>query len=80
MFYVYLLKSESHPKQPYVRSTCDLRQRLRDHNQGRCSQTAKFRPWIVIAYFAFVHEQTAIAFEKYLKSGWGRAFINRHFL
>ena len=80
MFYVYLLKSESPPRQPYVGSTCDLRRRLRDDNQGRCSHTAKFRPWIVIAYFAFVHEQTAIAFEKHLKSGSGRAFINRHFL
>ena len=78
MFYLYLLKSESHPRQPYVGSTCDLRQRLRDHNQGLCSHTARFRPWIVIAYFAFVHEQTAIALEKYLKSGSGRAFINRH--
>jgi putative endonuclease len=80
MFYVYLLKSESHPKQPYVGSTRDLRQRLRDHNEGRCPHTAKFRPWTLIAYFAFLQERTAIAFEKYLKSGSGRAFINRHFL
>ena len=80
MFYVYLLKSESHPRQPYIGSTCDLPQRLRDHNEWRCSHTSKFRPWIVIAYFAFVQEQTAIAFEKYLKSGSGRAFINRPFV
>ena len=34
------------------------------------------RPWILIAYFAFQQEKTAIAFEKYkyLKSGSGRAF------
>jgi putative endonuclease len=80
MLYVYLLKLESHPTQPYVGSTCDLRQRLRDHKEGRCSHTAKFRLWIVIAYFAFVHEQTAIALEKYLQSGSGRTFINRHSL
>jgi putative endonuclease len=80
MFYVYLLKSESHPKQPYVGSTRDLRQRLGDHNEGRCPHTAKFRPWTLIAYFAFLQERTAIAFEKYLKSGSGRAFIKRHFL
>ena len=42
--------------------------------------TAKFRPWILLAYFAFANEKTAIAFEKYLKSGSGRAFMNRHFL
>lgn len=79
MFYVYLLKSESHPKQPYIGSTRDLPHRLRDHNEGRCPHTAKFRPWTLIAYFAFMQERTGIAFEKYLKSGSERAFINRHF-
>jgi predicted GIY-YIG superfamily endonuclease len=63
MYYVYLLKSESHPKQPYVGSTRNLRQRLKDHNEGRCLHTAKFRPWILVAYFAFAQEKTAIAFE-----------------
>jgi len=80
MYYVYLLRSESHPKQLYVGSTRDLRQRLKDHNEGRCPYTAKFRHWILVAYFAFAQEKGAIAFEKYLKSGSGRAFINRHFL
>ena len=80
MYYVYLLKSESHPNQAYVGSTCDLRQRLKEHNEGRSPHTAKFRPWTLIAYFAFAQEKTAIAFEKYLKSGSGRAFIRRHFL
>jgi putative endonuclease len=80
MYYVYLLKSQSHPRQPYVGSTHDLRQRLTHHNEGRSPHTAKFRPWLLIAYFAFEEGKTAIAFEKYLKSGSGRAFINRHFL
>ena len=80
MYYVYLLKSHSQPKQPYVGPTRDLRQRLKDHNEGRSPHTAKFRPWILIAYFAFAQERTAIAFERYLKSGSGRAFIRRHFL
>lgn len=47
---------------------------------GQCGDTAKFRPWIVTAYFAFVHEHTAIAFEKHLKSGSGHAFMNWHFV
>ena len=80
MYYVYLLKSQSQPKQPYVGSTRDLRQRLKDHNEGRSPHTAKFRPWILIAYFAFAQKRTAITFERYLKSGSGRAFIRRHFL
>ncbi len=80
MHYVYLLNSESHPRQPYWGSTGDSRQRLKDHNEGRSPHTAKFRPWILVAYFAFVQKQTAIEFEKYLKSGSGRAFMRRHFL
>lgn len=80
MYYVYLLKSQSCPKQPYVGSTRNLRQRFKVHNEGRSPHTAKFRPWTLIAYIAFAEEKTAIAFEKYLKSGSGRAFIRRHLL
>jgi putative endonuclease len=80
MYYVYLLKSQAHPTQPYIGSTRDLRQRLTEHNEGHSPHTAKFRRWILVAYFAFAHEEMAIAFEKYLKSGSGRAFAKRHFL
>jgi predicted GIY-YIG superfamily endonuclease len=80
MFYVYLLKSQSPLKRLYVRSTRDPRQRVRDDNEGRCRRTAKFRPWILIACFAILHERIAIAFEKYHESGSGRPFINRYFL
>jgi len=80
MHYVYLLQSQSQPKQLYVGSTRDLPQRFKEHNEGRSPHTAKFRPWTLIAYFAFAQERTAIAFEKYLKSDSGRAFVRRHFL
>jgi putative endonuclease len=79
MYYVYLLKSESYPRQPYVGSTSNLKQRLKKHNEGRSPHTAKFRPWVLVTYFAFANEKTANSFEKYLKSGSGRAFVNRHF-
>ena len=80
MHYLYLLKSETHPIKQYIGSTRDVRGRLKAHNEGRSPHTAKFRPWLLVAYFAFANEKTALAFEKYLKSGSGRAFINRHFL
>jgi predicted GIY-YIG superfamily endonuclease len=51
-------------KQPYVGLTGDLRQRLKDHNEGRSPHTARFRPWLLLAYFAFVQEETAINFEE----------------
>ena len=79
MYYVYLLKARSRPTQPYIGSSYDLRQRLRAHNESRSLHTAKFRPWVLIAYFAFAEEKTAVAFERYLKSGSGRSFVNRHF-
>jgi predicted GIY-YIG superfamily endonuclease len=80
MYCVYLLKSKSSPRKQYVGSMRDLRQRLKAHSETRSPHTAKFRPWLLIAYFAFAEEKTAVAFEKYLKSGSGRSFINRHFL
>lgn len=40
---------------------------------------AKFTPWELVAYFAFTEKEKAAAFEKYLKSGSGRAFAIRHF-
>jgi predicted GIY-YIG superfamily endonuclease len=79
MFYVYLLRSEPEPNQVYVGRTTDLRVRFADHNAGRSTHTAKYRPWRLVSYHAFAKEQRAIAFEVYLKSGSGRAFRRRHF-
>ena len=77
MHYVYLLQSKSQQQQ-YIGLTRDLRERLRQHNDASSPHTKKFCPWTLVAYFAFKDEATAIAFEKYLKSGSGRAFIKRH--
>ena len=71
MYYVYLLQSRSRPTQRYIGSTCDLRQRLKQHNEGRSPHAAKFRPWTLRAYVAFADEKTAVTFERYLKSGSG---------
>jgi len=77
MKYVYLLQSISHPDQRYVGLTSDLLKRLAAHNAGQSPHTEKFRPWEIVTYLAFVHEEKAVAFEKYLKSGSGRAFANK---
>jgi putative endonuclease len=60
-------------------STDDLRARLAKHNAGEVPHTSKYRPWRLRTYIAFDDEQRAIAFEKYLKSGSGRAFAKKHF-
>lgn len=80
MVYVYLIESVHQRKQHYVGFTENLKQRLTDHNDGKSPHTLKFRPWHLVAYFGFAEEQTARDFEKYLKSGSGKAFLNKHFI
>lgn len=50
------------------------------HNSGGSIHTAKYRPWRLITYLGFQNKNTAIQFEKYLKSQSGRAFITKRFL
>ena len=75
--YVYLLRSTSHPEQRYVGLADDLRARLGQHNAGEVPHTAKFRPWALQSYSAFLTRDQAARFERYLKSGSGQAFANR---
>lgn len=77
MKYVYLLQSISHPNQRYVGLTADIDKRLAAHNAGQSTHTAKFRPWMLVSYLAFIDEDRAAAFERYLKSGSGRAFADK---
>ena len=79
MKYVYLLQSLSHPDQRYVGLTSDLKKRLAAHNAGQSLHTSKYRPWQVVTYLAFSNHKNAVAFEKYLKSGSGRAFAEKRF-
>ena len=79
-YYVYLLKSQSHPDQIYVGFTRDLRERFRRHNQHDSPHTAKFAPWILVSYFAFSEKETALDFERYLKSHSGKAFTAKRLL
>ncbi|MBL9217152.1 MAG: GIY-YIG nuclease family protein [Opitutaceae bacterium] len=79
MIYVYLLESVHDRNQRYVGITADLKKRLADHNAGRSPHTSKHKPWSLVAYTAFADETTAAAFERYLKSGSGRTFLQRHF-
>ena len=78
MHYVYLLQSESYPSERYTGLTADLKVRLAVHNNGGVLHTSKFRPWRLQTYLAFRTREQAAAFERYLKSGSGRAFANRH--
>jgi len=78
MRYVYILQSESFPEQFYTGQTDDLKNRLKNHNAGLSLATKPYIPWKIISYHAFADIQTALKFEKYLKSGSGQEFSKRH--
>jgi putative endonuclease len=79
MIYVYILQSLSAPNRFYEGITEDLKARLKKHNAGQVSHTSKYLPWKMKNYFAFEDRAKAYAFERYLKSGSGRAFAKKHF-
>lgn len=76
--YVYILQSEADPNRHYIGVTTDLKIRLAKHNCGAVSHTSKFVPWKIATAIAFTDQTKAAAFERYLKSGSGRAFARRH--
>ncbi len=78
MKYVYILESFD-SEHFYGGITDDLRARLAKHNSGEVPHTSKYGPWRMRTYVAFADASLAVAFEKYLKSGSGRAFAKKHF-
>jgi putative endonuclease len=79
-YYEYIPRSKTHPEQTYIGSTSDLRKRLSEHNSGKSIHTNKFKPWDLTAYIALPEKLLAEKFERYLRSGSGRASANRHLL
>ena len=77
--FVYVLKTEPGLRATTSGSPSNVQQRLSWHNQGRCTHTAKHRPWRTHVVVEFHDEAHATRFERYLKSGSGRAFAERHF-
>jgi len=75
-WYVYILKcvNTSH----YVGHTSDIKRRLFEHNSGKVHYTMDKRTVKLVTFFAFTDKYKAICFEKYLKSGSGISFRNRH--
>lgn len=78
MFYVYIIKDSNGKK--YTGYTKDLQRRLIFHNRSGTLHTSKSKEWSLVFYCAFRSKLTAMQFEKYLKSGSGISFMNRHFL
>jgi len=76
---VYILRSGKDPSRHYVGLTSDITERLWWHNCGPGGgHTESGRPWSVVVSIEFRTEDVARRFERYLKSGSGRAFAKRH--
>ncbi len=76
MYYVYSLKCKSGY---YVGCTNNIQDRIVRHNKGDVMATSGRLPVSLEFYFSIEDKYKAFAFEKYLKSGSGRAFIKKHF-
>jgi predicted GIY-YIG superfamily endonuclease len=77
MYYVYSLKCKDGF---YVGCTDDLKDRLSRHQKGNVPATVNRLPLELDFYFAIKDKYKAFDFEKYLKSGSGRAFLKKHFI
>ena len=77
--FVYIIRSINEPARHYVGLTDNVHERLATHNQRGSTHTAKHRPWQLVAAIEFADASVAVRFERYLKSGSGRAFAKRHF-
>jgi predicted GIY-YIG superfamily endonuclease len=80
MYYVYILMHKQDGSL-YKGWTTDINRRLREHEHKTTQTTArKNGDYELVWYCAFPTKMQAIQFEKYLKSGSGRAFANKRLL
>ncbi|MEZ4804059.1 MAG: GIY-YIG nuclease family protein [Bacteroidia bacterium] len=78
MWHVYILKCNDETY--YTGCTGDLEERISRHRRGSVQYTSSRLPIELISYISFTSKYKAYAFEKYLKSGSGKAFANRRLL
>ena len=77
--FVYVLRSDVDPNRHSVGLTSDVERRLHWHNAGPSGVTVHNRPWSLVVSLEFADAAIAARFERYLKTGAGRAFATRHF-
>ena len=75
MHYVYILKCADGSF--YTGCTSNIEDRLTKHNKGLVHFTKDKIPVQIVTFIAFSDKYKAYDFEKYLKSGSGRAFAQK---
>ncbi len=78
MYYVYILKCNDDSL--YTGCTNNLKNRMKRHEAQQVLTTSRRLPVVLVAYTAMVDKYKAFEYEKYLKSGSGRAFLKKHIL
>ena len=71
LFYVYVLQSKK-DFALYIGYSCNLKNRIEEHNYGEVASTKSNRPWELIFYEAYKNKQDALRREKYLKTTKGK--------
>ena len=75
MFYTYVLRSlkDNHL---YIGYTSDIQRRLSEHNSGLTKSTKSRIPFELLFYEEFESRGDAMLWEKFLKTGIGKDYIN----
>ena len=79
MWYVYILRSCVDNKL-YIGSTDDISHRLNEHNSGNVESTQNRKPLNLEAFIAVKNKSKAVELKRYLKTGSGRAVLNKRIL
>lgn len=78
MWFVYILECGDHSI--YTGCTSNLEDRIKRHSKGENTYTSSRLPVTLIYYSAFLDKYKAYSFEKYLKSGSGKAFCKKRLI
>lgn len=78
MWFVYILRCSDNTL--YTGCSSDLDDRLKRYSKGENTYTKYRLPVSLVCYTAFNDKYRAYEFEKYLKSGSGKAFVNKRLI
>ena len=78
MHFVYLLRCSDNTI--YTGCTTNIQNRIKRHLRGDVNYSRTRLPVELVTYIAFTDKYKAFDFERYLKSGSGKAFSNKRFL
>lgn len=78
MWHVYILKCSD--GNFYTGCTSNIEERIKRHESGYVSYTSSRLPIQLVSYFSFASKYKAFDFEKYLKSGSGKAFAQKRLI